>query len=225
MKFHLQVLLSGPNSSLTEVKYFALVCLVLAGCSSSEKVSTRARQAASAVLQNHDPVNALDLYLVGFHPMKDDPAVQMEAHHYCREISNEVAQCVLFDGNDKTSKLNGIEYIIAGHIYESFPEEEKKFWHPHNYEILSGQLVAPGVPDAAEKQMLRTKMNSYGKTFHFEWHKTLVPLGDPKLAWSFTQDGQLRPDLLTSRDQRLSINAWEKRKQRQELSALVQSPH
>ena len=48
----------------------------------------------------------------------------------------------------------------------TLPEQEKKYWHPHNGEILSGQLVAPDIPHAAEKALMKEKMNSYGKTWH-----------------------------------------------------------
>jgi hypothetical protein len=42
--------------------------------------------------------------------------------------------------------LLGVEYIIGDESYRKLPENEKKFWHPHAYEILSGQLVAPALP-------------------------------------------------------------------------------
>ena len=47
--------------------------------------------------------------------------------------------------------MNGVEYIISEKLFETLPSEEKKYWHPHNGEILSGQLVAPGIPKMAEK--------------------------------------------------------------------------
>jgi hypothetical protein len=30
-------------------------------------------------------------------------------------------------------------------------------WHPHNYKTLSGQLVAPGIPDPVEHQVMSDK--------------------------------------------------------------------
>ena len=49
-------------------------------------------------------MHGFDIYLVGFHPMKDDPEMQMEAHHYCHQVNEDFAQCMLFDGN--TAKAN-----------------------------------------------------------------------------------------------------------------------
>ena len=39
----------------------------------------------------------------------------------------------------------------------------RKYWHPHNAEILSGQLVAPGIPEPVEKELMKGKMNSVRK--------------------------------------------------------------
>jgi hypothetical protein len=206
------------------VKPLCLFCLILAGCSGDARKSatTRTLETGSAVMQKHDAVNALDVYLVGFHPLKADPSHQMEAHHFCRQRTEDVAQCVLFDGNGPDAHLNGIEYIVSAAVYDKLPAGEKPNWHPHNYEILSGQLVAPGIPDAAEKELMRRKMNSYGKTYHFLWAQgDPVPMGDPKLAWSFTADGQLRPELLQSRDEQLDVKTAEKRKDREDLRALA----
>lgn len=162
----------------------------------------------------------MDVYMVGFHPMKSNPSQQMEAHHFCRQVNEDFAQCALFDGNTAEANLNGIEYIISEKLFETLPPGERAYWHPHNYEILSGQLQAPGLPGLAEKAFLRGKMNSYGKTWHV-WQTASgqkLPMGDPMLAWSFNRDGEIRPDLQSRFEQRFSP-VMEKRKERQELVA------
>jgi hypothetical protein len=121
---------------------------------------TAALETGAAALQDLTPVKKIAVYLVGFHPMKDKPGVQMEAHHYCNQVNEDFAQCALFDGNAEDANLNGLEFIISEKLFETLPEEERQYWHPHNYEILSGQLVGPGLPDAAEKELMRRKMNS-----------------------------------------------------------------
>src|SRR5690606_19836976 len=78
----------------------------------------------------------------------------------------DFAQCVLFDGDGEGARLHGIEFIISESLFDGLPEDERRYWHPHNYEILSGQLVAPGIPAVAEMELMRGKMNSYGKTWH-----------------------------------------------------------
>jgi hypothetical protein len=159
------------------------------------------------------PLTGMGVYLVAFHPMKSDPSHQMEAHHFCRQTSSDFMQCVLFDGSAKDAKLNGIEYIISEKLFDALPADEKKYWHPHNYEILSGQLVAPGVSKAAEHALMGGKMNSYGKTWHVWMTGTMdgpgdaLPLGDPMLAWSFNHDGEAKPGLVERRDKEMGIDS------------------
>lgn len=192
-----------------------------------KSTKTQALEMGAKVLQTDDPLEGMDVYLVGFHPLKEDPAHQMEAHHFCRQVNEDFAQCVLFDGNTAGAHLTGIEYIISEKLFESLPEAEKQYWHPHNYEILSGQLVAPGIPEVAEKTLMKDKMNSYGKTWHV-WRTDSMghgadpfPLGKPMLAWSFNHDGEAKPGLVERRDHRMGIDTREVRQKRQELVPLA----
>jgi hypothetical protein len=189
--------------------------------------NTRVLEAGAKILQGNAPLAGFDIYLDGFHPMKDDPGMQMEAHHFCRQVNEDLAQCVLFDGNTRTANLNGIEYIISEKLFATLPRGERQYWHPHNGEILSGQLVAPGLPEAAEHALMKKKMNSYGKTWHV-WNtgangKTgdSLPLGPPMLAWSFNRDGEMLPNLLEERDTRMKVHTGARRKARSDLRPLA----
>ena len=184
-------------------------------------------ETGSALLQPMTPLRAFDVYLVGFHPMKDDPHHQMEAHHFCRQVNDDLMQCVLFDGNTADANLTGIEYIISERMFEKLPRDERRYWHPHNGEILSGQLIAPGLPQMAETALMRGKMNSYGKTWHV-WDTggpgregQALPFGDPRLAWSFNRDGEANPCLLQARDARMGVKTTLKRRAREALTRLA----
>jgi hypothetical protein len=193
-----------------------------------KQTKTAVLETGSALLQTDDPLDGMDVYLVGFHPLKNNPSHQMEAHHFCRQVNQDFAQCILFDGNTQDANLNGIEYIISESIFETLPEDEKPYWHPHNYEILSGQLIAPGVPPGVEVELMGQKMNSYGKTWHV-WDTgsgnggrgDKLPLGDAELAWSFNRDGEAREGLVEARDKRMNIDSQKIRKQRRELLKLA----
>ncbi len=149
-----------------------IAAIVLASCAGSGETGPAARpagepqttktgvlEAGATALQRDAPPDALDIYLVGFHPMKKAPHHQSEAHHFCRQVNQDLAQCALFDGNTAEANLTGIEYIISERLFATLPRAEKHYWHPHNGEIFSGQLVAPGLPAAAEKELMRDKMN------------------------------------------------------------------
>ena len=188
---------------------------------------TRLLEAGAKLLQNNSPVANFDIYLVGFHPMKERPEHQMEAHHYCHQKNEDFAQCVLFDGNTKAANMHGLEYIISEKLFESLAPGEKKFWHPHNGEILSGQLIAPGIPKIAEKALMKSKMNSYGKTWHV-WNtghrgqpNDELPLGEPMLAWSFNRDGEIAPGLVEDRDRKMNLNSAKTRGERADLKNMA----
>lgn len=189
--------------------------------------TTTGLESSANVLQSKAPVEQISMYLNGFHAAKDDPSMVMESNHYCNQVNEDFAQCVLFDGNGKDARLHGVEYIISEQLYGQLPPEERMYWHPHNYEILSGELIMPGVPQSAEKAALTRKINSYGKTWHF-W-KTggrggtadPLPYGPPHLAWSFNHDGELPADLLQSRDTRIGIDTASRRRDRADLAALA----
>ncbi|MEK0084927.1 OBAP family protein [Geminicoccaceae bacterium SYSU G07066] len=216
----------------------ALCLLLLAACAGSgagpsttpagrpKTTGTTMLETGAAVLQPDAAPRSLDIYLVGFHPMKDRPDHQIEAHHFCHQVNEDLAQCALFDGSTAGANLTGIEYIVSERLFRRLPAAERRYWHPHNGEILSGQLVAPGLPEPAEKALMRTKINSYGKTWH-TWDTMQdrggehLPLGPPELAWSFDRDGEVRPGLVEARDRRLGIDTAAKRASRQDLLPLA----
>lgn len=185
--------------------------------------ATRALVIGARALQPQHPPAALDIHLVGFHPMKEAPQHQMEAHHFCRQVNEDFAQCALFDGDGATANLNGVEYIVSARLHATLPASERQYWHPHNGEILSGQLLAPGLPEAAEKALMRRKINSYGKTWHtWRSHRgespgDALPLGPAELAWSFNRDGEIDPALVRARDQRVGVDTARRRVARQDM--------
>lgn len=179
----------------------------------------RALGAGAALLQTKAPLNAMDLYLNGFHFYADELGRAVEAHHYCTHLTEEMHQCVIFDGNEAGARLIGIEYIISERLFRELPEEEKPLWHSHHYETTSGQLVMPGIPEAVETVAMRQLSTTYGKTWH-TWQVDrgdALPLGIPQLMMGFTADGQLDPARTAERDRRLGTDMAEKRRARAEI--------
>lgn len=191
-------------------------------------IESKVLETGARTLQGFLPVKQVDVYLDGLHVMKDRPDLFLEAHHYCSVKSEDFMQCMIFDGNTSDANLVGIEYIISERLFDGLPSEERGLWHPHNYEILSGQLVAPGVPEVAEKELMKKKINSYGKTWHV-WDTghfghargEPLPIGMPLLAWSLNADGEAPAQLLAERDKRLGISTDERRRNRADLQSLA----
>lgn len=186
-----------------------------------------ALEAGAEMLQDNAPVKQFDIYVNGFHCAKHQPDMQMEAHHYCRQVNGEFFQCVIFDGNTRDANLIGVEYIISERLFNELSPEEQAYWHPHNFEILSGELIAPGLPEAAEKEMLKFLVNSYGKTWH-TWMTSnrnqvkegdALPLGEPHLMWSFNRFHELDDAMREGRNQAFDVDTREKMEQRKDLAS------
>lgn len=185
--------------------------------------TTKTLDASAGLLQSRPPIDALNSYLDGFHFYNGNIDMQMEAHHYCSNLNEEMIQCVIYDGNRKDAKLMGVEYIISEPLFAKLPELEKALWHSHVHEVKSGQLIAPGIPQIAENALMKKLIHTYGKTWH-TWHTDLnenLPLGVPQLMMGFTADGQVNPELVKDRDKRFDINSTDKKKERTDLRAPV----
>lgn len=196
--------------------------LALAGCAASDEVATApsqvdvpggpesiAKRGLAAGKQDMKPVERFDAYLCGFHFVNGDPNHQMEAHHYTQRLNDDFQQAVIFDGNDEDAKLIGVEYIISSRLFRTLPEEERRLWHSHGFEVSSGALIAPGLANAAERALMTDLAPTYGKTWHF-WHADrgdTLPIGAPSLMMGFTATGQLDPQLLQDRDARFNVSS------------------
>lgn len=219
---------------MLQAKYAIIIIIsviILSGCGREDKTQsgktpgseksgkTKTLETGAATLQNFDPMKAVSMYLDGFHFVNGDLKNQMEAHHYCTKLNEDVTQCVIYDGNTKEARLIGLEYIISEKLFKTLPEEEKHLWHSHNYEVKSGTLIAPGLPDAATHELMEEIVSTYGKTWH-TWHseKDKLPMGIPHLMMGFTKDGQLNPDLLSSRDKRFEISSSEQKENRKDIA-------
>jgi hypothetical protein len=163
------------------------------------------------------PLEAMHLHLCAFHVAKDDPKFQLEAHHYCMPLRDDgkLFQCIVTESSQPGAKILGVEYIVSDDVYQKLSEKEKELWHPHDYEVTSGLLVAPKLSEEEENKLMAVVRRTWGKTFH-TWAdpSTEVPLGVPRLMVAFTKDGEIRDDLIKMRDQRLGISTQRIRKRR-----------
>ena len=151
------------------------------------------------------PLTGPHAQFCGIHMAKNNPKLQFVTQHFCAAHSDtghdDMFQCVLFDTAGKNAKLLGVEYLISDAAYRKLPIEEKKYWHAHTYEVLSGGLIAPGMTPEEELKFMKMILPTWGKAWH-TWPdpQTAVPMGEPMLIWSLTGDGQVDEALLAARD-------------------------
>lgn len=183
-------------------------------------------EAGADLLQNKSPLRKINAYLDGFHFYNGNMGAQMEAHHYVSQLNEDVYQAIIYDGNGDDAKIMGVEYIISERLFKTLSEEEKKLWHSHHYEVKSGALIAPGIPEIAEHELMEKLVSTYGKTIH-TWHtdqQRVLPLGAPMIMMGFTKDGQLKPELLADRDKRFDISTADKKKNREDIPVPAVQP-
>jgi hypothetical protein len=184
-----------------------------------ESTKTKVLETGADALQNKPPIEALNAYLDGFHFYNGNMHGQMEAHHYCAVLNDDLIQCVIYDGNVAQAKIMGVEYIVSEQLFKDLPAQEKALWHSHVHEVKSGQLIAPGIPEVAEKALMTKLIGTYGKTFH-TWHTDLhktLPLGVPQVMMGFVADGQADTEMVAERDRRFGISSEEKKKNRADI--------
>lgn len=180
---------------------------------------SKALELGADLLQNKSPLKKINAYLDGFHFYNGNIHAQMEAHHYVSQLNEDVYQAIIYDGNGEDAKIMGVEYIISERLFKTLDAEEKKLWHSHHHEVKSGSLIAPGIPDAAEHELMEKLVSTYGKTIH-TWHtdqQSTLPIGSPMIMMGFTKEGQLKQELIDERDKRFNISTAEKRKNREDI--------
>jgi hypothetical protein len=166
------------------------------------------------------PMAGPHAHFCGIHVAKNNPRFQLIAQHYCtahagHDHGDGLFQCLLFDSTEANAKLLGVEYIISNEQYKTLPEEEKRYWHPHTYEVLAGGLIAPEMSADEEMKFMRQILTTWGKTWH-TWPDpaTPIPIGEPLLMWALSGDGQVNEEVVRQRDRRFKVSISEIRQGR-----------
>lgn len=204
----------GTAAAVTAARRIALMAAVGKG----HPLKHRLLDAASGLVQPKYPMGAMSTYLNGLHFYADDLGRQVEASHFCIHLRHDLHQCVIFDRNAPDARLIGIEYIVSEERFRSLPDEERRLWHSHHYEVSSGALTAPGVPELAEHSYFEDLIHTYGKTFHtWQYDRDDFPYGIPQLMMGLTGDGQVDEALLRARDERVGVDTAAKRRNRADI--------
>lgn len=199
-----------PNPSLKKFLLVASLALIAPSLAAQTTPADHApHDAASARQSLAGPLQAIHAHVCGFHFYSGDRSRALRVEHYCSHRTPDVFQCVIYDSDRADARLIGIEYIISEALFTGLPAEEKKLWHSHRYEVMSGLLTAPGATATAERELMQELVNTYGKTWHL-WQVDrgdVLPLGLPQLMMGFTADGQADPQMVATRDREQRIDS------------------
>lgn len=74
-------------------------------CWKAEGVLNSRTGSRRSLVQAKAGLQAMNLYLDGFHRYSDDEGHQIEAHHYCAQVNEDLLLCVIFDENMRDARL------------------------------------------------------------------------------------------------------------------------
>lgn len=105
--------------------------------------------------------------------------------------------------------------MITPRLYSTLEPSERRLWHSHVFEVKSGELIMPKpmcipevVWEAVETKEMEFVVQLYGKAYHL-WQVDRgdkLPLGEPKLMISRTQESPDIERLITARDERFGTD-------------------
>src|SRR3974377_1510238 len=117
--------------------------LAQVGALGAAALTGRAASAAGHDDDKHSasPLAGHHVHFCGIHTAKNNPKFVLTTQHYCAGHSSsghdDMFHCVLFDSTAPKPKRLGVKYVISDAAYRALPEAEKKYWHPHTYEVLA----------------------------------------------------------------------------------------
>ncbi|XP_031287427.1 oil body-associated protein 2C-like [Pistacia vera] len=173
------------------------------------------------MMQSLKPIKQMNQHVCTFALYSHDMSRQIETHHYVTRLNQDFLQCAVYDTDDSSGRLIGVEYIVSDKIFEALPPEEQKLWHSHAYEIKSGLWVNPRVPEMIVKPDLENLTKTYGK-FWCTWQVDRgdkLPLGAPALMMSpqGVNLGMVDPELVQKRDNKYNISTEAMKSSRVEI--------
>jgi hypothetical protein len=101
-------------------------------------------------------------------------------HHHCKVYDDMTAACLLFPtGMNDQDKPYGIEYVIPANMYNTLPEEEKKYWHHHLTELPRVKATTPDMTAEEAAKVKPVLDGTYGKVVYFWQLGDPLPIGEP----------------------------------------------
>jgi hypothetical protein len=133
----------------------------------------------------HTPAEGHDIHVLAPHML--DGKVMGPYHHYCKPVSSELLECLIYESTEPNAVLKQVEYFVAKSV--SRPnvslENWNKFYHDHAVEIATGRVqVLDRSPEEAKK-IAETAAQTDGIIFHLWWpDDAKAPNGTVKHAQS-----------------------------------------
>ena len=132
---------------------------------------------AGAEEKKASPADGFTIHVQAPHVMEDG-SVGGPFHHYCKPVSDELLQCLLFESTDPKAKLVAVEYFVAKQLSREIPLIMwHRHYHDHAVEIATGRVQVLDLPAEQAKPIAEAAAKTDGIIFHL-WQKgDKIPTG------------------------------------------------
>jgi hypothetical protein len=98
----------------------------------------------------------------------EDGTVHGSYHHYCKGISPEVLQCLLFESTEPNARLTDVEYFVAKSVSrkEVSLKDWNKYYHDHEVEIATDRVQTLDMPEDQARGVAGVAAQTDGIIFH-----------------------------------------------------------
>ena len=123
--------------------------------------------APTAHIAKPTPAHGYTIHVTAPHKFEDG-TVHGPYHHYCKPISSEIIQCLLFESTDPNAILTDIEYFVSKSISRAHVPLDvwNKFYHDHEVEIATGRVQILDLPEAQAQEIAGIAAKTDGIIFH-----------------------------------------------------------
>lgn len=125
------------------------------------------------------PADGYTIHIVAPH-RHEDGSVHGPYHHYCKAISAEVMQCMIFRSTDPNAELVEIEYFIAKGLVRNHVtlSQWNRYYHDHAEEIATGRVQVLDASSSKAKEIGAAAAKTDGIIFHLWPEGAKVPNGE-----------------------------------------------
>lgn len=127
------------------------------------------------------PADGHDIHVVAPHVVEG--VVMGPYHHYCKAVSDEILECLIYESTDPKALLVQVEYFIAKSVTRPNVRLDiwNKFYHDHSLEIASGRVKVLDRSEEEAKKIAEAAAQTDGIIFHLWWpHGAKAPNGEVK---------------------------------------------
>ena len=125
------------------------------------------------------PADGYNIHVLAPH-RHEDGSVHGPYHHYCKAITPEVMQCMIFMSTDPNAELVEIEYFIDKKLVRSNVTlaQWNRHYHDHTKEIATGSVQVLDLPPQKAKEIAAAAAETDGIIFHLWPQGAKVPNGE-----------------------------------------------